>query len=295
MRNLKPLEQVAERIEQADALDSSATRLSTLLRKVIRPGIVEDALSGTPIGHPLHPALVAVPIGAWASAGVMDLMGDEVAARRLIGFGCLAALPTAATGASDWLSTEKAEKRVGFVHALANYAAIGAYSLSWWVRHRNRRGAGIALSVVGATALGAAGWLGGHLAYGQGVGVDTTAFQKLPTDWTDVGSDAELAGQGEVTVVDAEGVPVLVSKRSGGWVAFADRCTHRGAPLHEGTVEDGCIVCPWHNSAFALADGSVQAGPATRPQPLLNTRVVDGRLQVKRAESRALRTNPTGL
>ncbi|MGI8678722.1 MAG: Rieske 2Fe-2S domain-containing protein [Jatrophihabitans sp.] len=295
MRTPKFLEKFAETVEQAEALDKPAAALVRLVGKVIRPGPVEDTLSGVPLGHPLHPLLVAVPIGAWVSAGVLDATGNPEGARQLTALGVLAAIPTAATGGSDWLSTEGAEKRVGFVHALANYTAVGAYGLSWWARSRGNRGLGVVVSLAGASALGVAGWLGGHLAYAQGVGVDTTAFQQFPTEWTDVGATAELPAGGSVAVVQAAGVPVLVTRRGDSWLALADRCTHRGGPLHEGKISNGCIVCPWHASAFSLDDGTVQRGPATRPQPVLDTRVEDGRLLVRRAESHALRINPTGI
>ena len=136
----------------------------------------------------------------------------------------------------------------------------------------------------------ASGWLGGHLAYAQGVGVDTTVFELLPTEWTD------LCGLDEVsdkpTRHDVTGVPVVVYRSGSDLVALADRCTHRGGPLHEGSVDSaGCITCPWHGSTFDTA-GRVTSGPATRPQPALEVRVENGRIQVRRDEERALRLNP---
>jgi nitrite reductase/ring-hydroxylating ferredoxin subunit/uncharacterized membrane protein len=294
MRIWQPLEDTVDRIEDSTALDALGDRLSGLLRKAIPKGPVEDTLSGTPIGHPAHPAVIAVPIGAWTSATVFDLIGDGVTARRLIALGCLGAVPAAATGATDWLATQGAERRVGLVHALLNYTALTIYGLSWRARRRGRRGRGVALSSVGLGVVTASGWLGGHLAYALGVGVDTTAFQQVPEDWTDAAAEADLPGEGELAFAEADGVPLLVTRRNGQVVAMADRCTHRGGPLHEGKVENGCVVCPWHGSAFSLADGSVQEGPASRPQPVFETRVQDGRLQVRRAESRAYRTNPVG-
>ncbi|SHH10262.1 Ferredoxin subunit of nitrite reductase or a ring-hydroxylating dioxygenase [Jatrophihabitans endophyticus] len=294
MRTSTLLERLVTRIEHATVLDAPAEAYASVLRTVVRPGPVEDTLSGVPVGHPVHPALVAVPIGAWVSAGVLDAQGERGAARRLVGLGVLAALPTAATGGSDYLTTAGAERRVGFVHAATNLAAIASYGVSWLLRRRGNDRAGVVASLVGATALGAGGWLGGHLAYAQGVGVDTTAFQKLPTEWTEAAQVADLPTDGSPSEVEVDGVPLLVAALDGAWVAMADRCTHRGAPLHEGTVEDGCIVCPWHDSAFALADGSVRSGPATRPQPSLETRQDGGRLLVRRSEERTLRTNPTG-
>jgi nitrite reductase/ring-hydroxylating ferredoxin subunit/uncharacterized membrane protein len=294
VRTPRLVENAIERLEHSRAIDAPGAALNAVLSKVIRPGVVEDTLSGTPAGHPAHPALVAVPIGAWTSSLLLDAVGDEDGARRLIGLGLIAAVPTAASGASDWLSTDGAERRVGLVHAVLNYGAIASYAGSWFARRAGRRRTGVGLSIGGAGLLGAAGWLGGHLAYAMGVGVDTTAFMGFPAEWTDALAVDDLPAENSLTSAEVAGVPVLVTVRGGRTVAMADRCTHRGGPLHEGEVVDGCVVCPWHGGTFSLDDGAVRSGPATRPQPLLETRVHDGRVQVRRAEERSLRTNPTG-
>jgi nitrite reductase/ring-hydroxylating ferredoxin subunit len=65
-------------------------------------------------------------------------------------------------------------------------------------------------------------------------------------------------------------------------VALSDRCAHRGGPLHEGEVQDGCIVCPLHGSRFRLRDGSVELGPSAYPQPVWEIRARDGRVEVRR-------------
>ena len=62
--------------------------------------------------------------------------------------------------------------------------------------------------------------------------------------------------------------------------------------MHEIPVRDGCVECPWHGSRFAVTDGSVVRGPATRPAATFQTRVVEGRVQVRRHETRTLRLNP---
>lgn len=289
------LERAVQRIEAAEQLDGLSSLVSKALRPLIRPGVIEDTLSGTELTHPLHPMLVTVPIGAWSAVPVLDLSGDRTAARRLVALGCVAALPTAASGAADWLSTQGAERRIGIVHALFNYTALGLQLASWRARSQGRHGTGMALSLAGAGALAASGWLGGHLTYAQGVGVDTTAFQQLSADWTDVAAEADVPPEGDVTSADVNGVPILLTRRGNRVVALADRCTHRGGPLHDGEVEDGCIVCPWHGSAFSLEDGEVASGPATRPQPMLEARVSGGRVEVRRAEERTLRSNPVGV
>lgn len=296
MKTAAALERIVQRIEGSEALDKVGSALASAIRPLIRPGVVEDTLSGAQLGHPAHPMLVTVPIGAWTAVPLLDATGADEAARRLTALGCIAALPTAATGASDWLSTKGAERRVGVAHALLNYTALGVELASWRARASGRRGAGVALSLVGASVLAVSGWLGGHLSYAQGVGVDTTAFEGFPTEWTDVAAETDVPGaDGSAVRLDVAGVPILLTRHEGRLTAMADRCTHRGGPLHDGTIENGCLTCPWHGSVFSLADGEVVSGPATRPQPMLEVRVRDGRVEVMRAEERSLRTNPVGV
>ncbi len=289
MRSAVVLDRLVDRLERASWLDGICEVVSKPLRKVVTSGPVEDALSGTALGHPAHPMLIAVPIGAWTSASTLDLIGaDRKAARALVALGVISAVPAAATGVSDWLSTARAERRVGLVHALANSVATSLQLASWRVR-RDNRPAGAALSAAALVVTSAAGWLGGHLAYAQGVGVDTTVFQRLPTEWTDLCALDEVSAH--PSRHDIDGVPLVAYRDGEQIIVLADRCTHRGAPLHEGDVEDGCITCPWHGSTFDSA-GQVMSGPATRPQPALEVRAADGRVQVRRDEERALRLNP---
>lgn len=289
------LDRLAGAIEHAEGLDAVIAPVAAAEQKVLGAPWLKNLLSGTPIGHPLHPLLVTLPIGAWSAALVFDLVGDERGAQRLVGMGVLTAFPAAAAGASDWSDTSAAEQRVGFVHAIANSLSIGAYTLSWWERRRGNRARGIAWSLAGATAVSAGGWLGGHLSYALGVGVDTTAFQHVAQDWTPTVA-ADTVRAGKLTAADANGVPLVLTRDShGAVVALADRCTHRGGPLHEGEVVDGCVVCPLHGSRFAL-DGTVLRGPATRPQLAYAVSEQDGLVMVRVAdEQRGLRTDPVGV
>ncbi len=288
------LEGTAQRLERARALDRPANMLAAAGERLIPAGGIRDLLAGVPIGHPLHPVLVAGPIGSWAAASWLDLTGRPRAARRLVALGVCTAAPTALSGLTDWLSTDRAERRVGLVHAVLNTTAVLVYTASWQARRRGRHVRGAVLSVVGLGVTATAGWLGGHLTYACGVGVDTTAFQAYPADWTDV-ADLDDVPQCGALGADAGGVPVLLARQNGTVVALAGRCTHRGGPLADGSVDDGCISCPWHGSSFDLATGAVRHGPATRPQPVLSARVHDGRIQVRREdEPRALRSNPIG-
>ncbi len=289
--NMQPLQRVTDGIERWGGLDKVAGPVNRLAVKAIRNGGVKDRLSGTELGHPLHPLLVAVPIGSWVGASVLDATpgNNAAAARRLIGLGVLAALPAAATGLSDWSDTDGAEQRVGALHAGLNVVALALYTGSWWSRRRPTR-TGAVLAAAGGVVLGAAGYLGGHLAYALGVGVDTNAFQTGPSEWQAVATESEVA-DGKLHAVTAAGVSLLVVQQEGRIHVLANRCTHRGAPLSQGQVGIGCVTCPWHGSVFYLDTGAVRRGPATRPQPVYETQIVEGSIQVRRLEPRALRTN----
>jgi nitrite reductase/ring-hydroxylating ferredoxin subunit/uncharacterized membrane protein len=273
---------------ELEALDAPAKRLGKAVRSALPGGPVKDVLSGTFLGHPLHPLLTDLPIGTWTSALMLDWIGgsdSRTAARRLVAAGVLASLPTAASGLSEWADTEVGSppaRRTGLVHATANVTALGFFTASYLARRRGDGGRGLALGGLGALVVG--GQLGGHLAYAEGVGVNQTAFDQGPGDWTPTVTEEELS-EGRPLCARAGDVDVLLVRDGDGIHALEDRCTHRGGPLHEGEVADGCVTCPWHGSRFRLADGSVERGPASSPQPLYETRVTDGRVEVRRAGS----------
>jgi nitrite reductase/ring-hydroxylating ferredoxin subunit/uncharacterized membrane protein len=292
----RTLEDLVGRIERTTALDPAADRLADLVSKRLnRSTALRNLLSGTAVGHPLHPILVGVPLGSWLAASYLDLAGGKAGrgpARKLVGLGVASAIPAAMAGVNDWADTMHAERRVGFVHALGNDVAIVLYTGSWLARRRQRHALGAALAASGAMLLGVTGWLGGHLSYARGVGVDTTAFDHASEDWIDVLPEADLVDD-QPTLVYDDKLPVLLVRTGGQLYAIADRCTHRGGPLHEGEFSDGCIVCPWHDSKFRVSDGQVMAGPATRSQRAYEVRTRYGSIQLRhRDEPGSLRTEP---
>lgn len=273
-------ESVVRTIEGSSEFAKLGQQVAGIVGKFLPPGSMKDLVSGTWMGHPAHPMLTDIPIGAWTSALFLDLMGKD-GADTLIGLGILAALPTAVTGLSELadFGTDP-EFAVGAAHGLANVAAIGLYSTSWLARKAGSRSLGVLLSMAATGLLTGAGFLGGHLSFRRGIGVNHTAYEWGVDDWTAVLPDADLP-LASPTVVDAGGTDVVLYRRVDGICALSDRCTHAGGPLHEGTIEGDRIICPWHASAFHLRDGTVARGPATAPQPSYETRVRDGQIEVR--------------
>ncbi|MEY2514142.1 MAG: hypothetical protein QOJ89_1500 [bacterium] len=272
-----------DQIANLSQLDPVAAAITKAVQRATQPAAVKNALSGTWLGHQLHPLLTDVTIGAWLSAAAVDVAGGDDgadSARRLTALGILSAVPTAASGLSDWSDTYGSEQRVGLVHAIGNSAAVALQIGSYRARRRGDRRLGTALSLAGLGVAAGAGYLGGHLVYALGIGVNHAAFEHRSTDWTDV-ADAGALEEATPLRVDAGGVAVVLVKRDDRLFALSATCAHAGGPLDEGELVDGCLRCPWHASMFRLEDGRAMRGPATIDQPVWQTRVADGRVQVR--------------
>jgi nitrite reductase/ring-hydroxylating ferredoxin subunit/uncharacterized membrane protein len=276
-------QELVKSIEDMEALDDLSRPLADLAGRATSSDAVKNVLSGTWLGHQLHPMLTDLPIGAWVMATALDYTtgrSSAKASRRLVGLGVLAALPAAATGASDWAETYAAEQRVGVVHAVSNLSGLLLQCLSYVARRRGRRLTGIVLGTAGLGVTAGAAYLGGHLSFNRGVGVNHTAFDDTVTDWTDVAALSELAPDKPVRV-DPGGVPVMLVHHAGSVHALSATCVHAGGPLDEGEILGGCIRCPWHSSTFELADGKVVRGPAALNQPVWQVRVDQDRVYVR--------------
>ena len=282
---LQSVRELPLRLEQIDSLDQIADPVQRAVEGAVSPGSpLNEGLSGTAFGHPLHPPLTDVVIGAWTGAVVLDLVGGKrgrAAADRLIVLGVLAALPTVATGLNDWSTLYGGTRRVGVVHGGTNVVAVGLFGTSWLARKKGRRLTGKALALAGFGALTFTGFLGGHLSYRRGVGVDHTAFLEAPGEWTPVADETSVK-ESEPMLVEVAGVDVMLVRQGDELCALLDHCAHQGGPLHEGSIEDGVVVCPWHSSHFRLSDGEALSGPTSHPQPALQVRVTDGKVEVRR-------------
>lgn len=285
-RSRSPLGPAVERLESLGLLDAPGKAVGKRVRGALRPGALRDAISGTWLGHALHPLLTDVTIGSFMSASALDVLGgddDGRAAERLTALGLAVYGPTAVTGLSDWADTEIADdrvRRVGLVHAATNSTAFALFASSLAARRSGDRLRGKLLGLAGLTALSAGGYLGAHMSLSQGVGPNQTAFDQVPGDWTPVAEAGELV-DGQPKAVVAGDAPVLLLRHGDGLHALHDRCSHRGCSLSDGEIDGELITCVCHGSRFDLRDGSVQRGPATAPQPVYDARESEGRIEVR--------------
>ncbi|MEU4564409.1 Rieske 2Fe-2S domain-containing protein [Actinoplanes sp. NPDC023936] len=282
------LRQAITRLEQTEALDGVSDTIQSAVSSAVRPRGLRDILHGTKMGHPLHPALVQVPVGAFLSAAVLDLVpGASKAATTLIAVGTAAVPPAAIAGWVDWSEMTKDRRRVGLVHAATNLVATALYASSLVARLTGHAARGRALAYAGLSVAGAGAYLGGHLAYAQGAGISHAAPEValVPEEWTAVSSLSSLPDR-KVTVRKAGDVPVLLYRRGDQVSALIERCSHEAGPLGEGEVigsgPNACVVCPWHGSTFQLSDGRAVHGPAGNDQPVLPVRVREGMVEVRR-------------
>jgi nitrite reductase/ring-hydroxylating ferredoxin subunit len=277
---------VVDRLENAGTLDPVVSAVRRVINSALRSQRVKDALHGVWLGHPVHPPLTDVPIGAWAAAGILDAVpGTGNAAATMIAVGCAGYVPTIAAGWADWSELHEQQQRVGLVHAASGALAFGCYAASLAARAAGAERRGKLWSYVGLGFVGVTGYLGGHLAFRQAAGVNHVESipHLFPEGWHEIGRLEEF-DDGELSQAAVDDVELLVVRRGRHVDVLANTCSHLAAPLSEGefAAEDGqgCVVCPWHGSWFRLSDGAVVHGPATAPMPRFETRVVDGAVEV---------------
>ncbi|GAA4692929.1 DUF2231 domain-containing protein [Pseudonocardia yuanmonensis] len=195
-----PIVRALRATESVRIPDHAAVTAQRGLRRVLTGSRLDGPLRGSWIGHPVHPLLVTVPIGAWASAVLLDAVGgQEEAARRVVGAALVSLLPTAVTGLADWSGLDERRRRVGLLHAAGNMVSGAFLGASYAARRQGRHRAGALLSLVGMLPLGISGALGGHLSYAQGSGVGR---------WPEASPEA---GRTERDIVASDGAPGTAS------------------------------------------------------------------------------------
>jgi nitrite reductase/ring-hydroxylating ferredoxin subunit/uncharacterized membrane protein len=285
----KPLDDF---IQQQAWLDSAGGPLQAWINDTFsRAGgagkTTKNFLNGTWLGHPLHPVITDVPIGAWictfvldTAAGISDSPELRTAADITLATGLAASISAAGTGWTDWSDTYGKDRKVGLLHGLTMATAVITYAAALVARVAGARRAGVILSNTGLAVASAGAYLGGDQVFDLGYGVNRTAYHQGPGDFVPVLSESELEAD-RPTKVDADGRSVMLVRQGGQVFALDDTCVHAGCSLSGGRIEGRSIVCPCHGSQYELESGSVMNGPATRPEPTLSVRLRNGMIEVK--------------
>lgn len=256
---------------------------SSIDRFIVRPKWLRSFLHGTWLGHPLHPLLTDVPIGALTVALILDLLGIYDGARWATLIGSAGLVAAAAAGFVDLDETDGKARQYGGVHASLMLVAMAFYLFSLLVRYGYTPGEPYHATITAAIGyvfivLGA--YIGGDLVFTLGNMVDRHAWRSGGAKWTVL----DVSDMPERTPTKAKaGAQTLVLVREGERIsALHDVCAHAGCSLSEGTVVGDTIQCGCHGSRFRLADGSVVVGPATYDQPVYEVRRADGKLEARR-------------
>ena len=284
---------LVEAVGRQQWLDPFADRAQPWITKAYQAGgraglTAKNAMHGVWLGHSLHPVLTDVVIGSWTAAAVFDTLDAagqkdlRRAADAAVGLGLVSAPLTMLTGLTDWSATNGRARRQGLVHGLLNLSLGLLYLTSFRLRRSGRRAAGRSVAFAAYAIANVSAYLGGHLVYGEQVGVDHTVGRSLPDAYTPVLAAADLP-ESQPTRVQVDGVPVVLVRQAGTIYALAETCAHLGGPLADGHLEGATIICPWHGSQYRLSDGRVLNGPSTFDQPCFVARVRDGQIEVRGA------------
>jgi nitrite reductase/ring-hydroxylating ferredoxin subunit/uncharacterized membrane protein len=238
------------------------------------------------LGHPVHPMLIPFPFAFLTGAVVFDAIGRLcdvpswwTTGSHLSGAGIATALLAAVPGLVDYFYTvppDSSAKARATKHMLANLSAVALFAVAWWIRG----GAAarpevmvLGLEVLGLALLGAGGYMGGTLVTRNLIGVDHR--YALAGKWREEAIDARkdqavvVARRDELQIdqmklLHVGGKRIVLARTEDGYVAFDDRCTHKGGSLAGGVIVCGTVQCLWHGSQFDASTGKVKAGPATK-------------------------------
>lgn len=283
-------------IDAAEGVGKVGTQVSTAIHHAVMAGgeptrKLADILHGTWLGHPLHPVLTDVTIGAWSMGVVFDGIAAVTnsdacrnVAEKVIIAGTISAAPTAISGLADFSTFPEWAANSASLHAMGNTVAVGLYIWSIRERRRGNHGRGAIISTIAFGLSGFSAWLGGHMVYKQKVGVNHRESFEEPKRWTPVFEASQLP-QHQLKRADFQGKGVLLYRNGNSLYAIGSVCSHAGGPLEEGTIQgSSCVQCPWHDSVFDLRDGSIVHGPATQPQPRFEARERDGQIEIRLVE-----------
>jgi uncharacterized membrane protein/nitrite reductase/ring-hydroxylating ferredoxin subunit len=251
--------------------------------------------------HPLHPILVAFPIALFTGTVAFDLLGIlkeepsfHVTAEHMLIGGVAMAVVAAIPGLIDYLHTvppESSAKNRASTHAFLNVSMLALFGTALVYRLTNIHPEPMVYLLLEAGAyiiMSVAGWLGGTLVHRNQIGIDHRyAFSGK---WRELHGEEEQGRirlgavndlkRDQMILVHAGKKRIVLGRTEQGYVAFDDRCTHKGGSLAGGMMMCGSVQCPWHGSQFDALTGEVKAGPANSKIKTYSTEMISNVLYI---------------
>jgi nitrite reductase/ring-hydroxylating ferredoxin subunit/uncharacterized membrane protein len=227
--------------------------------------------------------LVTFPIAFFTGAFLFDLLSVVLknislqdAAYYLCIAGIVGGFAAAVAGSVDYIHTvppKSSAKKRATRHAVLNSVNLLLFIAVVFYRRGDsvNEVLVIGLEGIGVIILSVAGWLGGTLVYRNQIGVDIRyaaagKWRELhvpeKSEWIEAGTTDELKVD-QMKLIHIKGKRIVIANTGNGFVAFDDRCTHKGGSLAGGSMICGTVQCPWHGSQFSVENGAVKAGPST--------------------------------
>ncbi len=231
--------------------------------------------------HPIHPILVCFPLAFYIGTLLFDslrIIKDDIAfgltGQYLHSAGIIAAVCAAVPGIIDYKYTvpprSSAKKRAA-THGIVNTVVLLIFSLALYFKHVENFPPFIVISLefTGVVLTCYAGWLGGTLVHKNQIGIDVryAGAGKWQEQYINEDSgrfevcDANELQPDQMKLIHAKHKRIVVARTEQGYVAFEDRCTHKGGSLAGGAMICGTVQCPWHGTQFDVKTGEVKAGP----------------------------------
>ncbi len=229
--------------------------------------------------HPIHPLLIPFPVALLTGAFLFDLIAYVTAkdsfwqtGQYLEIAGIIMAVLAAIPGIIDYTYTvppaSSAKKRAA-KHGLINTAMLIIFLVSFILRNNNISVPVLVLEMAGTILLCIAGWMGGTLVHRNQIGVynryaNSGKWEEVYLEHKEgliAVANADELKEDQMKLLHIGNQRIVLGKTQQAYVAFDDRCTHKGGSLAGGTLICGTVQCPWHGSQFSVSTGEVKAGP----------------------------------
>ncbi|MFD2162692.1 DUF2231 domain-containing protein [Paradesertivirga mongoliensis] len=246
--------------------------------------------------HPIHPILIVFPIAffigtlvthSWALAIRSDIlwqMGNYLALA-----GIVSAAAAAIPGIIDYRYTvppnSSAKKRAA-KHGLLNSLVLVLFILAAFLENEVEALYILIIEAVAVILLSVAGWMGGTLVHRNQIGVDpryANAGKWKEAYFTESSNTLAVADENELEpnqmkLLHIGSTRIVLARTESRYVAFDDRCPHKGGSLAGGAMMCETVQCPWHGSQFSVETGAVSAGPAKDAIRTYMLSTIDGKV-----------------